>query len=223
MKIEDFGPFTLSVSAHSGPEEGMCVMEMVSFLAGDKWSDMPECASPALSRFCQVINDRFGQEQRDQLQQFVPMLIGTRSPEHEQVRFEILAWAAVRKFAPFYLRKAGMIGHAEHLEQFSGSLAEARWACREARDAANAYAAKAANAYAANAAAYAYAKAADAANAAAANAADAANAANAAAANAYMFPTVLEVLREAIEAGPHGTAYSDIHRERAAELVKVLA
>ena len=49
MKLEDFGPFTLSSGAHDGPEDGMCVMEMVSFLAGEEWSDTPTCASPVIA------------------------------------------------------------------------------------------------------------------------------------------------------------------------------
>ena len=224
----------------------MCVMEMVSFLAGESWSDMPMCASPALARFCQGINDKFGQAERDQLQKFVPMLIGTRSPEHEQDRAEVLAWGAVRKFAPFWLRKAGQHADADRLAAFSGTMEEAKAAAAYANAAAaraayaaDAYAAAAAYAadaaaraayaadafaaaaYAANAAnAYAYAAAANAANAYAAAAVVAA--AKAAAANAMVFPLVLEVLREAIEAGPHGTAYTDIHLERGAELARVM-
>ena len=227
MKLEDFGPFKLSVGKHKGPEEGMCVMEMVSFLAGDEWSDMPQCACPILSGFCQRINDRFGQEQRDELQTLVPMLIGTRSPEHEKARADILAWGAVRKFAPFYFRKAGLIEWADRLAGFQGSLRDARGLLLEARKAADAYAA--AYAYAAADAAAAAAADADAADAyaaaayaAAAAAADAAaDAADAAAAE--VFPVVMEVLREAIAAGPRGEAYSEIHMRRGADLRQLLS
>ena len=261
MKLEDFGPFKLSVGKHKGPEEGMCVMEMVSFLAGDEWSDMPQCACPILSGFCQRINDRFGQEQRDELQTLVPMLIGTRSPEHEKARADILAWGAVRKFAPFYFRKAGLIEWADRLAGFQGSLRDAQELLFEARKAADAlaaayaYAAAGAAAYAAAeaaeaaAAAYAaYAAAADAAAAVdAAAAASAYAAADAAAAYAYaaadaaaaaaadaaadaadaaaaeVFPVVMEVLREAIAAGPRGEAYSEIHMRRGADLRQLLS
>ena len=190
MNIEDFGPFTLSKSSHSGPQEGMCVMEMVSFLAGEEWSDNPPCSSPVVARFCQVINDRFGQDVRDKLQAYVPRLIGTASPNHDGERAEFLAWAAVRTFAPIALRKAGMLDEAKNLEAFNGTLNEARDICRTyaaAADAADAYAAAAAAAYAADAAADA-----DAAAAAAAYAADAA---------------VFKVLDGLLKIGPSGNEY----------------
>ena len=154
MNIEDFGPFTLSASAHSGPDQGMCVMEMVSFLAGEEWSDNPPCSSPIISRFCQVINDRMGQEFRDRLQTYVPRLIGTASPEHDADRAEYLVWSSIRVFAPIAMRAAGLEEWAVRLEGLSGSLAEARVVCRGARSAAAAAAAYDAAA-AADAAAYA--------------------------------------------------------------------
>ena len=126
MKIEDFGPITLSRGAHKSPREGMCFMEMVSFLAGAEWSDMPDCSSPVVARFCQRINDNFPQEDRDQLQRYVPRLIGTASPEHEQERAEYLAWSAIRVFAPAVLEKCGLTALSEELRDFQGTLGEAK-------------------------------------------------------------------------------------------------
>ena len=177
MQVSDFGPFKLSAASHSSPQEGMCVMEMVSFLAGEKWSDMPECSSPVVSQFCQRINDKFDQTFRDRLQSYVPRLIGTFSPNHEQERAEYLAWAAIRVFTPIAFRAAGMAEWAARLENLNGTLVDAKKVFLEAK---NAAAAAAADAYAA-AYADAYAAAAADANAAA----DAAAAAYAAAAAAY--------------------------------------
>lgn len=157
MKIDDFGAISLSAGAHKSLDAGMCVMEMVSFLNGEKWSDSPECTCPVLAAFCRRVNDRFGQEQRDELQTLVPVLIDTRSPEHERARAEKLAWGAVRKFAPFWFRKAGLTEWAERMEVLVGTFAEARKAAADAAD--------------------------------------------------EIFPIVMEVLREAIAAGPHGEAW----------------
>lgn len=204
MKPEDFGPFTLSKSSHSGPAEGMCVMEMVSFLAGEEWSDMPPCASPVVARFCQVVNDRFDQSVRDRLQAYVPRLIGTVSPEHEQERAEFLAWQAIRVFAPIALRSAGMNGHADALAGFEGTLSAAARAA-DAADAADA---------AADAAAYAARASADAAYAAYAAyaAADAARAGGVEA----MFSTLDGLL----DIGPSGDGYTQDHMDRAVMLKK---
>ena len=140
MQPEDFGPFTLSKSSHVSPQEGMCVMEMVSFLAGEEWSDMPPCSSPVVAKFCQVINDRFDQEFRDKLQAYVPRLISTVSPEHDQERAVYLAWQAVTVFAPIALDTAGLGREAAKLRTFDKSkgLNAAGDAARAAGDAARA-------------------------------------------------------------------------------------
>ena len=146
-------------------------MEMVSFLAGEEWSDMPECSSPVVSQFCQRINDKFDQTFRDRLQSYVPRLIGTFSPDHEQERAEYLAWAAIRVFTPIAFRAAGMAEWAARLENLNGTLVDAKKVFLEAKNAAAA-AADAATAAAAYADAYAAYAAADAADYAADAAAD---------------------------------------------------
>ena len=177
--LEDFGPFTLSASSHDSPSDGMCVMEMVSFLAGDDWSDNPPCSSPVVSRFCQVINDRMGQGVRDKLQAYVPRLIGTVSPLHENERAEYLAWTSIRVFTPIAFRASGLDEWADRLERLDGSLSDAMGICRKAMTAAAAASASASAAASADAA-YAAAAA-----SASTDAADAAYAASAAASSAY--------------------------------------
>ena len=135
MKVSDFGPFTLSEGSHENPSEGMCFMEMVSFLAGEEWSDRPACASPVLSRFCVVGNDQMDQSKRDRLQLYVPKMIGTYSPKHEQARSEYLAWQAIRVFAPMALEAVGLTAHADAL-QSAKTLQDARPAARAATRAA---------------------------------------------------------------------------------------
>ena len=122
---EDFGPITLSVGPHDDPSKGMCGMEMVSFLAGEPWSDTPACSSLAISHFVQVGNDRMDQETRDRLQLYVPKLIGTASPEHELKRAEYLAWQAIRTFAPIALDAVNLGMTAERMRNFQGSLNDA--------------------------------------------------------------------------------------------------
>ena len=205
---EDFGPFTLSASSHDDPSLGMCVMEMVSFLAGEKWSDMPNCSSPVVARFCQVINDNSAQETRDRLQMYVPRLIGTASPEHDAERAEYLAWSAIRIFAPMALDACGISDHAQSLREFKGDLTAAARAATDAADAAADAACAAADA--ANAAPYAvpYTVRATRAAYAAIRAADAADA------TAVLF----DVLDGLLKIGPSGTAYTQEHFDRVGTL-----
>lgn len=99
MTPEDFGPFKLSFGSHKSPQDGMCVMEMVSFLAGEPWSDQPRCVCPIIAEFCRTMNDNFEQTERDWLQAYVPRLIGTASPFYEKERAEYLFDRAVNVFA----------------------------------------------------------------------------------------------------------------------------
>ena len=140
MAPEDFGPSTLSAGKHKSPSDGMCVMEMVAFLAGDEWTDSPACASPIVTNFCQVINDKMPQAFRDKLQGYVPRLIGTASPEHDLERAVFLAWRAVKVHAPISLDKAGLRDEAEKLRNFDEAkgLQAAAYDAYAAADAADA-------------------------------------------------------------------------------------
>ena len=193
----DFGPFTLSAGSHTAPEDGMCVMEMTSFLAGEPWTDMPECSSPVVARFCQVLNDNFDQPDRDRLQTYVPRLIGTASPVHDIERAEYLAWQAIRVFTQISLDRAGLKAEAETLRSFDGNLKDAIAAARAAS----------ANDYAASAALYA------------ADAAALAAYATLAAANIDIIFSTLDGL---LDIGPSGENYQPTHIERANKLRAVM-
>ncbi|TML97573.1 MAG: hypothetical protein E6G05_14000 [Actinobacteria bacterium] len=48
----------LSRGWHRGPEDGACVMEYVSVLAGARFTDHPRCTPPALAALARLVNDR---------------------------------------------------------------------------------------------------------------------------------------------------------------------
>jgi hypothetical protein len=191
----------LKHGSHARPEDGVCLMEAVAWVAGEAHSDHPACACPVLAAFGRQLNDRLRDEERDLLVRFVPRLVGSRATAAvERERMFALADAAVRRFLPFALEAAGRDADAARLRGLApivdrasalkGQKAAAAYADAAANAAAAAYAdaayAAAAYADAAYAAAYAaanaaaaYAAAAYAAAYAAANAADAADAANA--------------------------------------------
>jgi hypothetical protein len=170
-----------------------CVMEMVACVAGEAWSDRPQCACPVITHLAMKLNDRANGEARQLLKPLIPRMVGTRStPKVERKRAWLAADWAVRVMAPMaldYVKKPELAKRLRDLPEVTReNYQEARRVCMEVRDAANAAAYAAA--YAAYAAADAAAAdaaaadaAADAANAAAADA-DAADAANAAAAAA---------------------------------------
>ena len=205
----------LDSGSHKQPNDAFaaCVMEAVAYVAGEPWSDHPECACPVIGAFLRSWNDSMNDEDRQILLPLVPRLVGTRSTaEVEEQR----AWMAtdwlVREFTPAWLRLAGLDDHAHTLEKLatltdSTSAREAQPSVDAAGAAAGAAAwAAAGAAWAADAAAGAAAGAA--AWAAAGAAAWAAAWAAAGAAGAALRPTVkvlqvsaLALVERMIEAG----------------------
>jgi hypothetical protein len=173
----------LAVGAHDGPAKGMCVMEAVSYVAGEPWSDAPSCACPVVGEYLRTLNDRMPHRERQELKSLIPRLVGSRSaPAVARRRAYVAADSALRVFAVTALDAAGRKEDAERLralpEIVDGSTATT------AAHAANAAAAAAARAARAAVAARAASTVADAAAAAAAYAANAACVARAAAAAA---------------------------------------
>jgi hypothetical protein len=68
----------LSAGAHpGGPTTGACVMEYISFLAGEKWTDFPSCTNRVLAKAAQYANDNLGDDERQRLLPLLPRLMNT--------------------------------------------------------------------------------------------------------------------------------------------------
>jgi hypothetical protein len=67
----------LSRGAHRHPGLGSCVMEYVSVLAGEPFSDHPGCTHPVLAQLARKVNDRIGDSMRARLALLAPELVGT--------------------------------------------------------------------------------------------------------------------------------------------------
>jgi hypothetical protein len=147
--VPEFLP-VISKGAHEDPSDGACVMEYVSMIAGEKWSDQPSCTHPVLAMAARFVNDKLSDAERYRMVPFIGRLFGTGDTFDKQLSVDLANWSAAR-----------------------AANAAANAAVYAAR------AARAANAAANTAAGYAAADAADAADYAinyAANAADAAKA-----------------------------------------------
>ena len=106
----------LTGSHYPNDEQRMCVMEAVAFLAGEEWSDHPACASRIVGTFLRQWNDVLPDDQRQELRQYIPRLVGSAgTPEQEARRsWMALDWL-VRVQAPAWLRLAGLTGQADML------------------------------------------------------------------------------------------------------------
>lgn len=74
--IPDFIP-VLSHGGHYSPEEGACVMEMVSYIAGEEWTDHPKCVADDLQRVARQVNDFVSDDNRSIIATMIPRFIGT--------------------------------------------------------------------------------------------------------------------------------------------------
>lgn len=91
----DLDNLKLSVGQHEVPPEvggtEACVMELVSYLAGEPWTDHPECASKSLTCLAIAINDQGDQPHRDKLKELAPRLVSTLDVNKEPARANIYA------------------------------------------------------------------------------------------------------------------------------------
>ena len=98
----------LDHGAHQSPAEGMCLLEAVAYVAGEKFSDHPECASPILGSFGRSLNDVLPDAKRQQLVPLVPQIVGTADDGHDQERGLMAADWFIRTFTPTWLRPCGV-------------------------------------------------------------------------------------------------------------------
>jgi hypothetical protein len=206
----DLETFNLSRGGHDDPGNNTpgecCLLEAAAWMAGEPWSDAPQCVCPTLAGFGRRLNDLLPDDRRQKLRRFVVPLLGTAGDGlQDKRRWMAVDWA-VRTATPMWLDATGHTDRAAQLRALDpidsrAAAAAARplqfeirdemralrtAALREIRSAAAAAAAVAAAAAAAVAAAAAAAAAvAVAAAAAAAVAVAAAAAAAAAAADAW--------------------------------------
>jgi hypothetical protein len=69
----------LTAGRHSGPDHGVCVMELASMLAGERFTDRPANVSPSLAAMLRGYNDGLDDDRRQTLKRFASASIGTQA------------------------------------------------------------------------------------------------------------------------------------------------
>lgn len=161
-RLEKLNTLQLLNGGHKTPEDGMCAMEAVAWLAGEEHSDRPACACPVLSAFLRSWNDRVKDtgERTALLRPLLTKLVGSKSSAAvaEKRSYLALDWL-IRTSTPAWLDLRDDLNiHASSLRGLSPivDLDSARKAGEQARRARSAADAAASAAYAAYTAAYAY-------------------------------------------------------------------
>ena len=85
----------LSKGKHASPEDGACVMELASMLAGEPFSDHPASACPVIGSFLRAYNDSIDDDRRQDLYALAARVVGSRnSISIQRARADRLAeWA----------------------------------------------------------------------------------------------------------------------------------
>jgi len=69
---------------HRSPEEGACVMELASMLAGEPFSDHPVSVCPVIGSLLRAYNDSVDSERRQDLYAYAAKIVGSRATGHVQ-------------------------------------------------------------------------------------------------------------------------------------------
>jgi len=85
----------LSNGKHRSPEDGACVMELASMLAGEPFSDHPVSVCPVIGAFLRAYNDSIDDRRRQDLYVYASKVVRSRSSaEVQSIRIEHLTeWA----------------------------------------------------------------------------------------------------------------------------------
>jgi hypothetical protein len=75
---------------HRSPDEGACVMELASMLAGERFTDRPVCTDPVIAAYLRALNDRLPHRVRQRLVPYAAAVVGTRGTEQDSRRWRDL-------------------------------------------------------------------------------------------------------------------------------------
>ena len=113
----DLASVRLAAGGHKSPDQGMCVMEMTSILAGEDWGDHPACVSPIIAAFLRKWNDDLNDDDRQALKPYARLVIGTNTGIADDSRraWMLTDWM-VRTYLPAWLRLAKLDEQARAVE-----------------------------------------------------------------------------------------------------------
>jgi hypothetical protein len=95
MSPVSYQTIRLSKGKHAGPDEGACVLELASMLAGEPFTDHPASVCPVIGSFLRSYNDSIDGQRRQGLYEYASRVVGSRAgTTTQQARAARLAeWA----------------------------------------------------------------------------------------------------------------------------------
>jgi hypothetical protein len=102
-----FQTVRLARGRHTAPDEGVCTAELASMLAGERFSDQPRTACPAVTAFVRGYNDGLDDAHRQELYAVATMLVGSAAGDdttHERM------WRCIMFARDLRPRRLGVLG-----------------------------------------------------------------------------------------------------------------
>jgi hypothetical protein len=75
----EIGRLRLAPGSHSSPRDGVCVVELASLLAGERFSDRPACVCRVIGGYLRSLNDRVSHAERQRLLPYAGRAVGSRT------------------------------------------------------------------------------------------------------------------------------------------------
>lgn len=71
------GTLRLAPGGHDSPRDGVCVVELASLLAGERFSDRPACVDHVIGGYLRSLNDRVSHAERQRLLPYAERAVGS--------------------------------------------------------------------------------------------------------------------------------------------------
>ncbi len=99
--MEQFSHQTIKLSPgrHTSPQQGACVMELASMLAGEPFSDHPKSVCPVVGLILRTYNDQIDDVRRQDLYEYAARIVGSRASTEVQAarRDRLSNWTLARQ------------------------------------------------------------------------------------------------------------------------------
>jgi hypothetical protein len=115
-------PIRLTPGSHSSPREGVCVVELASIIARERFTDHPRCVCPVVGAFLRGFNDRAPYAERQRLAPYAARIVGSRSTRRvtNERRDLCLAWSGAEPGRGTARRLAARIAMRLRIAVFCG-------------------------------------------------------------------------------------------------------
>ena len=86
MSVASHQTVRLGRGKHASPNDGVCVMELSSMLAGEPFSDRPRSVCPVIASLMRILNDTVDDDRRQNLYRYAAAAVGTRASDGVRLR-----------------------------------------------------------------------------------------------------------------------------------------